>query len=573
MTHQFYGVLAGSASVFVLSSFSLAGTALAATFTLETASVRSINDAFSAGALSSESLTQLYLNRIDAYDDVLNSIIYLNPNALEEAKALDLERQASGPRGPLHGIPILLKDNIDTFDMPTTAGSLALEGSIPPDDAFLAASLREAGAIILGKASLTEYANFLANGMPAGYSSLNGYTFNPYNPVPLEGGDGRPALSPGGSSAGSAAAVAAGFAPLSIGTETSGSILSPGNQNSIVGIKPTVGLISRDGVIPIAASQDTAGPFGKTVEDVAYLLGALTSVDPSDPATATSEGLFFEDYTQFLDKSALSGARIGIPKEFFWEPLTAEQIGLVEEALATIQSLGAELVFEEIETVDELSGFNSSVLTYEFKRDLNAYLASLGPDAPVKTLADVLAFNEANAEAALKYGQARAAAAEEKDLSPESADTLQYLADRAADLLLAKEQGIDAYMDANSLDAVLFPATRGASIGAKAGYPSIIVPGGYLGDGSPYGITFLAKAYEEPKLIGLGYAYEQASKKRVAPELFPALSGETIEYEKVPEPGVIPALVGLGSVLVATQLLRRKPSSDGICGAAVGAKA
>ncbi|HEY9735802.1 MAG TPA: amidase family protein, partial [Trichocoleus sp.] len=294
-------------------------------------------------------------------------------------------------------------------------------------------------------------------------------------------------------------------------------------------------------------------------------------VDRNDPATATSEGLFFEDYTQFLDKNALTGARIGIPKEFFWEPLTPEQIGVVEEALATIQGLGAELVFEEIPTAVELSTFNSSVLSYEFKRDLNAYLASLGSDAPVKTLADVIAFNEANAEAALKYGQARALGAEVKDLSPGSADTLQYLSDRATDLRLAKEEGIDAYMDTYNLDAILFPATRGASIGAKAGYPSIIVPGGYLGDGTPYGITFLAKAYEEPKLIGLGYAYEQASKKRVTPELFPALAGETIEYEKVPEPGAIPALVGLGSVLVATKLLRRKQSSDVICGEVVSA--
>ncbi|MBD2259129.1 amidase family protein [Pseudanabaena sp. FACHB-2040] len=571
MTNQFYRVFTGSACLLVLSPFFLPAAALAATFKLEDASVRSINDAFSSGALSSESLTQLYLNRIDAYEGQLNNFAYINPNALEEARSLDIERQTFGPRSPLHGIPVLLKDNIDTFDMPTTAGSLALEGSTPSDDAFITTLLRESGAVILGKASLTEYANFLANGMPAGYSSLNGYTFNPYNPFPLPEGDGRPVLSPGGSSAGSAAAVAANLVPLSIGTETSGSILSPGNQNSIVGIKPTVGLISRDGIIPIAASQDTAGPFGKTVEDVAYLLGALTGVDPSDPATAASEGLFFEDYTQFLDKTALKGARIGIPKEFFWEGLSEEQIGIAEEALATMQSLGAELVFEEIETVDELSNFSSSVLSYEFKRDLNAYLASLGPDAPVKTLADVIAFNEANAEVALKYGQARALAAEEKDLAPGSEDTLQYLADRATDLLLAKEQGIDAYIDTYDLDAVLFPATRGASIGAKAGYPSIIVPGGYLSDGTPYGITFLTKAYEEPTLISFGYAYEQASQKRVSPSLFPALPGETIDYEKVPEPGFIPALVGIGTVLIATRRLRRKQLGYAVCNETVSA--
>ncbi|PZO54773.1 MAG: amidase [Phormidesmis priestleyi] len=555
---QFFAVAASSAIAVTLPILLFPATALAAVFTLENASVKSINDAFSAGALSSSSLTQLYLNRIDAYEGQLNNFIYVNPNALAEAETLDKERQLSGPRSPLHGIPVLLKDNIDTFDMPTTAGSVALAGSVSPDDAFITSLLRDAGAVILGKGSLTEFANFLANGMPAGYSSLNGYTFNPYNPFPLLGGDGRPILSPGGSSSGPAAAVAASLVPLSVGTETSGSILSPANQNSIVGIKPTVGLISRDGIIPIAASQDTAGPFGKTVEDVAYLLGALTGVDPNDSATATSAGLFFKDYTQFLDKNALNGARIGVPKEFFWTPLSPEQIAITEEALATIQSLGAELVFEEVSTIDELTGFSSSVLTYEFKRDLNAYLASLGPDAPVKTLAEVLAFNEANAAIALKYGQARAAAAEEKDLSPGSADTLQYLADRETDLRLAKEQGLDAYIDTYDLDAVLFPATRGASIGAKAGYPSIIVPGGYLPDQTPYGITFLAKAYQEPTLIGLGYAYEQASLKRVSPTLFPALAGETIEYESVPEPSVTAALVVLGTVLIGVRISKRQ---------------
>ncbi len=556
---QFFAVAASSAIAVTLPILLFPATALAAVFTLENASVKSINDAFSAGALSSSSLTQLYLNRIDAYEGQLNNFIYVNPNALAEAETLDKERQLSGPRSPLHGIPVLLKDNIDTFDMPTTAGSVVLAGSVSPDDAFITSLLRDAGAVILGKGSLTEFANFLANGMPAGYSSLNGYTFNPYNPFPLLGGDGRPILSPGGSSSGPAAAVAASLVPLSVGTETSGSILSPANQNSIVGIKPTVGLISRDGIIPIAASQDTAGPFGKTVEDVAYLLGALTGVDPNDSATATSAGLFFKDYTQFLDKNALNGARIGVPKEFFWTPLSPEQIAITEEALATIQSLGAELVFEEVSTIDELTGFSSSVLTYEFKRDLNAYLASLGPEAPVKTLAEVLAFNEANAAIALKYGQARAAAAaEEKDLSPGSADTLQYLADRETDLRLAKEQGLDAYIDTYDLDAVLFPATRGASIGAKAGYPSIIVPGGYLPDQTPYGITFLAKAYQEPTLIGLGYAYEQASLKRVSPTLFPALAGETIEYESVPEPSVTAALVVLGTVLIGVRISKRQ---------------
>lgn len=559
MLKQFCAVVSRASVAVSLTPLLFPATAFAVTFNSGNASVKTINDAFNAGALTSTSLTQLYLNRIDAYEGQLNNFIYINPNALEEANALDIERQISGPRSPLHGIPVLLKDNIDTFDMPTTAGSVALAGSFSPDDAFITSLLRDSGAIILGKGSLSEFANFLTNGMPAGYSSLNGYTFNPYNPFPLPDGDGRPILSPGGSSSGSAAAVAAGLVPLAVGTETSGSILSPANQNSIVGIKPTVGLVSRDGIIPIAASQDTAGPFGKTVEDAAYLLGALTGIDPSDPATETSKGKFFTDYTQFLNKDALKGARIGVPKQFYWDPLSEDQIAITEQALTTLQNMGAELVFEEIPTVEELAAFSSSVLTYEFKRDLNAYLASLGADAPVKTLADVLAFNEANPEIALKYGQTRAAPAEEKDLSPGSEDTLQYLADRATDLRLAKEQGLDAYIDSNRLDAVLFPATRGASIGAKAGYPSIIVPGGYLPDKTPYGITFLAKAYEEPTLIGLAYAYEQASQKRIPPALFPVLPGETITYEKVPEPSFVLALVALGTVLVGTKLLRREP--------------
>ncbi|MGP1385291.1 MAG: amidase family protein [Thainema sp.] len=548
-----YAAVAAAVSV-----VSLPKASLAATFSLIDASVSDINRAFNAGALTSESLTQLYLNRIDAYEGQLNNFISINPDALETAKLLDLERQTSGPRSILHGIPVVLKDNIDTFDLPTTAGSVALEGSIPPDDAFITAKLRDAGAIILGKASLTEFANFLTSGMPGGYSSLNGYTFNPYNPFPLEGGDGRPALSPGGSSAGSGALIAANLAPLSIGTETSGSILSPANQNSVVGIKPTVGLISRDGIIPIAASQDTAGPFGKTVADAAALLGFLTGVDPSDPATAASEGKFFTDYTQFLDKDALAGARIGVPQAQYWEGLDADQIAIVEDAIATIQSLGAEIIYEDIPNLEDVNALSSDVLFYEFKRDLNAYLESLGPDAPVKSLADVIAFNEANADVALKYGQTRAALAEENDLSPFSEDTLAYLEARAADLRVAKEEGIDTYIETFDLDAILFPATRGAGIAAKAGYPSVLVPAGYLESGAPYGVTFSGLAFSEPDLIGFAYAYEQASQKRVAPSLFPALAGEEFEYKAVPEPGTLPAVVALGGALLGYRLIKRR---------------
>ncbi|WP_199290156.1 amidase family protein [Leptolyngbya sp. FACHB-36] len=517
------------------------------TFNLLEATIAEINQALEFGALTSEGLVQLYVNRIATYDfnapvgegaQPLNSILALNENALAIAQTLDLERRQGIIKSPLHGIPVLLKDNIDTADQPTTAGSVALEGSVPLDDAFITANLRNAGAVILGKASLTEYANYLANGMPAGYSSLNGYTFNPYNPtlsttVP----DGRPALSPGGSSAGSAAAVSANLVTVAIGSETNGSILSPGNQNAVVGIKPTVGLVSRDGIIPIAASQDTAGPFGRTVADAAALLGLMTGVDPNDAATSTSDGKFFTDYTQFLDAKALQGSRIGVPKTVFWDGLTDEQRAIVEQAIAVMEAQGATIVYEDIPTAQELATApNTTVLDYEFKRDLNAYLSSLGPDAPVKTLADVIAFNEANPEVALKYGQARALSAESKDLSPDSADTAAYLAARATDLRLTKD-ALDAYLSTYALDAVLFPTTRGANIGARAGYPSVILPGGYLAnstptiaDDIPFGISFLGTAYSEPTLIGLAYAYEQVSQVRVAPASTPALPGESFQY-------------------------------------------
>jgi amidase len=351
--------------------------------------------------------------------------------------------------------------------------------------------------------------------------------------------------------------VAANLVTVAIGTETSGSILSPGNQNSVVGIKPTVGLVSRDGIIPIAASQDTAGPFGRTVTDAAILLGALTGVDSNDPATLTSAGKFYSDYTPFLKADALKGARIGVPKDFYWDSLSDEEKTIAEEAIAIMESMGAEIIDASISTARELSTFSSSVLTYEFKRDLNAYLASLGPNAPVKTLADVIAFNEANAEIALKYGQTRALASEAIDLSPASDDTIKYLSDRATDLRLAKEQGLDFLIDTYDLDAVLFAGTRGASIGAKAGYPTIIVPAGYQANLAPFGISFLGKAYTEPTLLGLAYAYEQASLVRRPPTSTPPLAGETI-----PEPGTVAALGLFALTGIGLRLQRRKAMSS-----------
>jgi len=494
-----------------------AGCAHAAEINPVEATIPQIQAAVRQHKLTYEQLVRLYLGRIEAYDrggPKLNSIRHLNPKAIEIAKERD--RHRAGHHSPLYGIPILLKDNIDTADEPTTAGSVALANSVPPRDAFITRKLREAGAIIIGKANLTEFANYLANNMPAGYSSLGGYVLNPYNTAPAAGGDGRPELSPGGSSAGPGSAVAASLVTIAIGSETSGSILSPSNQNSLVGIKPTVGLISRSGIIPIAASQDTAGPMARTVTDAAILLGALTARDPEDPAT--DHGALPTDYTEFLLRDGLKGARIGVPHAGFWDGLKDDQKQILENAIAVMRSQGAEVMDVEIESAKELNDFKSGVLRYEFKRDLNHYLSTLKPGFPIRTLADVIAFNiKANA---LKYGQALAIASDATDLETGRA---QYLADRANDLRLSRDQGIDLTMRRHGLDALLFPSNFGASMPAKAGYPSVIVPGGYLANGAPFGVTFCGLAWSEPTLIRLAYAFEQATHYRRAPASAPAL--------------------------------------------------
>ena len=538
------------------------GPAVAAEFTLEGSTVPDIQKAINQGLLSSKKLVQMYLDRIAAYDGSpglnLNSIIALNPNALAQAAALDLERLTSGARSALHGIPVLLKDNIDTSFLPTTAGFLGLKDSLPPDNATITQKLIDAGAIILGKTSLTEFANYLTSGMPAGYSSLNGYTFNPYNPVPQAGSDGRPLLSTGGSSAGSGVAMAANFASLAIGTETSGSILSPSNQNSLVGIKPTVGLWSRDGIIPIAASQDTAGPMTRSVTDAAVLLGALTGVDPKDPQTSESAGKAKSDYTPYLKLDALQGARLG----YYSKPSDstasgAEQLTIFNAALDTLRAEGA-TVLEILFTPPSNS---STVLAYEFKRDLNSYLQSLGSSAPLQSIEDVgdfiadyVAANPAP-DGPFKYGKVRVDASIAMDLSPGSANTTQYEADRALDILNSRTLGIDKFMDDNDLDAIIYSGTGGAGIGAKAGYPTIIVPAGYqiLNNKNPLGISFLAKAYEEDKLIGYAYDFEQAHAQRLSPALTPALPGETITTV----PGPLP-LAGAGITLAWSRRLRRR---------------
>ena len=527
------------------------------------ATVPELLKAIQTGLVTSEQLVAMYLARIAAYDNAgpkLNAFLTVNPNALAEARELDRTRHPGIERSPLYGIPVLLKDNVDTADMPTTAGSVALEGSIPPDDAFITQKLRDAGAIILGKATLTEFANFLTNGMPAGYSSLGGYGFNPYDPRPVPPGfpndDGRPVLTTGGSSSGSGIAVAANLAAVAVGTETSGSILSPASANMAVGIKPTVGLISRDGIIPITADQDTAGPIARSVTDAAILLGVLAGHDPSDAATdaCLTLGNCFSDYTKFLDKKALRGARIAFP------PPPANRTDLMNAAVEVLRAQGATVepilalggqlpgcpsnVFPPVEPWPPLDPLCASALFYGFKRDLNAYLESLGPGAPVGSLSDVIAFNNAHAAEALKYGQILAELSNSIDISPGSDDTAQYTASRAEDIVRSRG-ALNAVYDgpdgirgtADDFDAILFSANSGAGIPAKAGYPSITVPGGFAPSAPPpaaptnpvpSGVTFSGRAFSEPRLIGLAYAFEQATQHRQPPASTPPLATDSV---------------------------------------------
>lgn len=477
------------------------------------ATIPQLGAAMQSGQLSSVQLVQFYLDRIAKYNPKLSCVIETNPQALKIAARLDKERAKGKVQGPLHGIPVIVKDNIATGDkMHTSAGSWALRNSRAPQDAFLAARLREAGAIILGKANMTEMANFMTVGMKNGYSSRGGQTINAY------GAD----FDTGGSSSGSGVAPSANLCAAAVGTETSGSILSPANQSSVVGIKPTVGLISRTGVIPISATQDTAGPMCRSVTDAAILLGAMVGVDAKDPASKTSRGKFQPDYTQFLKPDALKGARIGIPREMFYDSKVemygrfgAEHIEIVNNAIKVMSDLGATIVDPaNISTVKEVFELRWEVLVYEFRRDLNHYFKTLGAGAPIKSLQDLIRFNEDHPEKMLKYGQLMLLASQAA--SGVKAKTYKY--ERARDLRAAKG-GLDETIKKHRLDALVFPTYRGASIGAKPGYPSIIVPAGYSSDGLPVGVTFLGQAWDEPKLIGYAYAYEQASKARKPPKL------------------------------------------------------
>ncbi len=479
-------------------------------FELVEATIPQIQAAMESGELTAKQLVLMYYQRIAEHDKnglTVNSVLELNPDALFIAEALDVERAAWGPRSPLHGIPVLLKDNINTGDkMHTSAGSLALADSYAGEDAFLAAKLSKAGAVIMGKANMTEFANFMTNGMPSGYSSRGGQVLNPYNI----------STPTGGSSAGSAVAVACNFCTVSVGTETSGSILNPSNLGGIVGLKPTVGLISRSGILPLSNSQDTAGPMARTVRDAVLLLNALAGEDKEDAATWTGAGKRHKDYTAFLNAEGLRGARIGIPRDYYFEELTDEQLAIFNSALDVMRELGAIIVDPaDIKTAREIK--YSSVVLNEFKSSLGAYLAKLGPADKMRSLKDIIDFNHAHPVQTLRYGQSTLIDAEYTTTG--TLTEPQYLQDRLTDLRLCKEEGIDATMREHELDVLLFPADFGARITSRAGYPSIVVPAGYTSAGVPFGITFAARAYEEPVLITLAYAFEQHHNIRRPPSL------------------------------------------------------
>jgi amidase len=496
-------------------------------FELEEITIVELQEGLKSGKFTARSLVETYWSRvsdIDMRDEngriPLNSVIEMNPDAVAIAEALDKERQAGKVRGPLHGIPVLIKDNIATDDrMMTTAGSLALVGAKVPKDSFVARKLREAGAVILGKTNLSEWANVRSSHSTSGWSGRGGLTRNPYV---LD-------RNPCGSSSGTGAGISANLAAAGIGTETDGSIVCPSSANGLAGIKPTVGLISRAGIVPISHSQDTAGPMCRTVRDAAILLGVLTGVDPDDEATAASAGKSQTDYAQCCDPNGLRGARIGVARKYFGFHDAVD--ALMEQSLDVLKKQGATLVDPaDIETFGKFDESEAIILLYEFKADLNAYLARLGPGAPVSTLKDVIAFNEQNRAKEMPwFGQDLFIKAEAKGPLTEK----EYLDAVAKNRQLARTEGIDALMDKHHLDAIVAPTGSPAwltdlidgdhfsggssNAAAVAGYPNINVTAGFI-HGLPVGISFFGRAWSEPMLIKLAYAFEQASKARQAPK-------------------------------------------------------
>jgi amidase len=557
-----------AAAAIAMQTRSSATAAAAPPFNVVEATIPEMQAAMKAGRLTSHDLVLQYLARIGTYEEKLHAAVAVNPNAVKEADARDRERAAGQVRSPLHGIPVALKDNIHTTNMPTTGGALAFDGFIPPYAATLTRNLEEAGAIIIAKAGLSELANFVAGAptpMPGDYNAVGGQGFNPFDPRkdPRPATfDGRPALNTGGSSSG--IGTSANMWAANVGTETSGSILGPSNQTMLAAVKPTVGRVSRWGVIPITADQDTAGPMTRTVTDAAIMLGALEGAapDPNDAATSRCTPPPNRDYTLFLKADALKGARIGIPRAFYFDKVVAggaaeprgglnpEQAKAMADAIAVLKQQGAILVdpadipsIVEKDPARNIIGWNfcsganqargkdddcTIAVKYGMKRDFNKWLATLGPSAPVKTLTELREWNVAHQKAgAIKYGQARLDISDEIDLER---DRARYDADRAKDLALSTTSGIDAVMKANQLDAILFPGASGSGIAARPGYPTVLVPfalvphnptpafpDGFNAKPEPYGVSFSGMACSEPRLLALAYAFEQATRKRVPP--------------------------------------------------------
>jgi amidase len=539
-----------------------------APFRVAEVSIPELQAAMASGRTTSREIVSQYLIRLALYEDRLNAAIFVNPRALEEAEAFDRERAQGKVRGPLHGIPVALKDNIHTTNMPTSGGALAFAGYVPPYEATLTKNLRDAGAIIIAKAGLTELANWVAgapNPMPGNYNAVAGFAFNPYDPRmdPREASfDGRPALATGGSSSG--IGTAASLWAANVGTDTGGSVISPSNSNMLVGIRPTIGRISRYGVIPITADHDTAGPMTRPVAEAAIMMGALegASPDPNDPATRTCTPPPGRDYTKFLRADGLKGARIGIPRTFYYDRvqlpgdqrprggINEEQAKVMAEAIAVLKQQGAVVVdpaevpsfvdqdpqknfplWDFCSGADQAKGKDAGCsvnFKYGMKRDFNLWLNSLGPTAPVKTLTELRNWNLAHAKAgAIKFGQSRLDISDEMDLE---ADRARYDADHAKDMLLSRTNGIDGVLKAHKLDAIFTPGGSGAGLAARAGYPIIVVPYGLVPNSptlpfpsgfdakpGPYGVGFTGTACSEPRLIELAYSFEQATRKRKAP--------------------------------------------------------
>lgn len=470
---------------------------------LEEATIVQMQEKMSSYEISSEDLVYMYLELISKRNPNVNAILEVNPKALQIAQSLDYERSISGPRSMLHGVPILVKDNIDTGDdLHTSAGSLSLANHYALKDATIVKKLREAGAVILGKTNLTEWANFMSDCMTNGFSSRGGQVKNPYGPFDV-----------GGSSSGSASAIASNLAAAAIGTETSGSILNPAAQNGLVGLKPTVGAVSRTGIIPLSHTQDTAGPMTRTVEDAVHVFKAIIGTDDSDPVTQKSRKFDDIDWEKCLNKNSFEGKRIGIARSIFEKEISSERAELFEKQVNQLRNLGAEIV-DSVDIKCKEDDLGYAVLTHEFKVDLNSYLARTDPTNPIRSLADIIHFNNEHPKETLQFGQRLL---EESQHTSGTLTETEYIEALERNRYLAGEIGLGKSIDDLRLDALVFPQVHGCSIGAAAGYPSITVPADFSQSGEPFGLTFTGRAWSEPMLISLGYAFEQKVKARRKP--------------------------------------------------------